>query len=114
MGYLTFLYFCGDPDLPGEEAREGDRLQLRRWCQWISAYHRGGVYDGDDPDGFMPRDDIVSYLERYAASFDAPVREGVAVTSLRRANGSPERRSSAATSSKRSFCRGTRNSRRLG
>jgi putative flavoprotein involved in K+ transport len=47
----------------------------------------GGVYDGDDPDGFMPRDEIVSYLERYAASFGAPVREGVAVTSLRRANG---------------------------
>jgi putative flavoprotein involved in K+ transport len=47
----------------------------------------GGAYDGDDPDGFMPRDDIVAYLARYAAGFDAPVREGVAVTSLRRANG---------------------------
>ena len=47
----------------------------------------GGSYDGDDPDGFMPRDDIVRFLERYAASFDAPVREGVAVTSLERANG---------------------------
>src|SRR2546421_11303664 len=43
----------------------------------------GHAYDGDDPHGFMPRDDIVAYLERYAASFDAPVREGVAVTSLR-------------------------------
>ena len=45
-GYLTYLYFCGDPDLPGEESQEGGRLQLRRWCQWISAGHRGGVYDG--------------------------------------------------------------------
>ena len=42
----------------------------------------GHAYDGDDPDGFMPRDEIVAYLERYAASVDAPVREGVAVTSL--------------------------------
>jgi len=42
----------------------------------------GGAYDGDDPDGFMPRDDIVAYLERYAAGFGAPVREGVAVRSL--------------------------------
>ena len=48
MGYLTYLYFCGDPDLPGEEAQEGGRLQLRRWCQWISAEHRGGVYDGEE------------------------------------------------------------------
>lgn len=42
----------------------------------------GHPYDGDDPDGFMPRDEIVAYLERYAAGFGAPVREGVEVTSL--------------------------------
>ena len=48
MGYTTYLYFCGDPDLPGEEAQGGGRLQLRRWCQWISALHRGGVYDGEE------------------------------------------------------------------
>ena len=42
----------------------------------------GGQYEGDDPDGFMPRDEFVEYLERYAAGFDAPVREGVAVTAL--------------------------------
>ena len=48
MGYLTYLYFCGDPDLPGEEEQEGGRLQYRRWGQWISAQHRGGVYDGEE------------------------------------------------------------------
>ena len=48
MGFLTYLYFCGDPDLLGEEAQEGGLLQLRRWCQWISALHRGGVYDGEE------------------------------------------------------------------
>ncbi len=42
----------------------------------------GHPYDGDDPDGFMPRDEIVAYLERYAAGFAAPVRDGVEVTSL--------------------------------
>jgi putative flavoprotein involved in K+ transport len=46
----------------------------------------GHPYDGDDPDGFMPRDEMVSYLERYAAG--APVREGVAVTSLEVVDGS--------------------------
>jgi len=48
MGYTTYLYFCGDPDLPGEEEVEDGRLHLRRWCQWISAQHRGGVYDGEE------------------------------------------------------------------
>ena len=38
---------------------------------------RGHHYDGDDPDGFMLRDEIVAYLERYADGFEAPVREGV-------------------------------------
>jgi putative flavoprotein involved in K+ transport len=42
----------------------------------------GHGYDGDDPDGFMPRDEIVAYFERYAAAVRAPVREGVEVTSL--------------------------------
>ncbi|HET7418746.1 MAG TPA: glycosyltransferase [Candidatus Dormibacteraeota bacterium] len=48
MGYPTYLYFCGDPDLPGTEAREGGNLELRRWCQWISALHRAGVYEGEE------------------------------------------------------------------
>ncbi len=42
----------------------------------------GGAYDGDDPDGYLARDQIVSFFERYARSFDAPVREGVEVTAL--------------------------------
>ena len=47
----------------------------------------GHPYDGDDPDGYMPRDEIVGYLERYAAAVAAPVREGVAVSSLAPAGG---------------------------
>jgi putative flavoprotein involved in K+ transport len=46
----------------------------------------GGEYDGDDPDGFMARDEVVAHLERYAAG--APVREGVTVQSVAPANGS--------------------------
>ncbi|MFI5283698.1 MAG: glycosyltransferase family 4 protein [Candidatus Dormibacterales bacterium] len=48
LGYQTYLYFCGDPDLPGVEDLEGGRLHYRRWSQWISSRHRGGVYDGED------------------------------------------------------------------
>ena len=42
----------------------------------------GYPYEGDDPDAFMLRDEVVSYLERYAAGFEAPVREGIEVTAL--------------------------------
>jgi glycosyltransferase involved in cell wall biosynthesis len=48
LGYDTHLYFCGDPDLPAEETHEAGKLHYRRWCQWISAQHRGGVYDGEE------------------------------------------------------------------
>ena len=48
LGCSTYLYFCGDPSLPGAEEREGGRLHLRRWGQWISAQHPGGVYDGEE------------------------------------------------------------------
>ena len=41
-----------------------------------------GPYDGDDPDGFMPRDEIVGFFERYAARIGAPVREGVDVRAI--------------------------------
>jgi putative flavoprotein involved in K+ transport len=47
----------------------------------------GHPYDGDDPDGFMRRDEIVAYFERYAAAVRAPVREGVEVRSVVPANG---------------------------
>jgi putative flavoprotein involved in K+ transport len=47
----------------------------------------GGGYRGPDPDGFMPRDEIVQYLVRYADGFEAPVREGVEVFALDMAGG---------------------------
>jgi cation diffusion facilitator CzcD-associated flavoprotein CzcO len=48
----------------------------------------GGRYEGADPDGYMPKDEIVTYLQDYAASFVAPVREGVKVVALDAARGS--------------------------
>lgn len=47
----------------------------------------GRPYDGDDPDGFMPRDEIFGYLERYRAAFDLPVRQGVAALSIAQDSG---------------------------
>src|SRR6202022_2311472 len=42
----------------------------------------GGRYGGADPDGFMPKGEIVDHLVGYAAGFRAPVHEGLAVSSL--------------------------------
>jgi len=42
----------------------------------------GAAYSGDDPEGFVPRDEIVRYLQQYASAVGAPVREGVGVDSL--------------------------------
>ena len=43
-----------------------------------------------DPDGFMTKDRLVELLESYAASFHAPVREGVTVEAVSRTAGGYE------------------------
>ncbi|MCW3040091.1 MAG: putative monooxygenase [Solirubrobacterales bacterium] len=42
----------------------------------------GHPYAGNDPDGFMVKDQILQYLDDYVASFAPPVVEGVAVESV--------------------------------
>lgn len=44
----------------------------------------GYPFDGDDPDGFMTRDEVYAWVRRYADSFDAPVAEGVEVRRVTR------------------------------
>ena len=58
-------------------------LVTPNWYVQLPGHH----YRGSDPDGFMPKDDLVAYLEGYAASFAAPVREGVEVAALGSAPG---------------------------
>jgi len=75
-----------------ERGRIGEtwRGRWRSFClvtpNW-SVQLPGRPYDGDDPDGFMPRDEIVAYLERYAQHGALPVRESVDVTALTTAAG---------------------------
>lgn len=58
---------------PGGVDGTGFCLVTPNWTKDLPGF----PYDGDDPQGFVPRDEVVAYLERYAASFDAPVRTGV-------------------------------------
>jgi glycosyltransferase involved in cell wall biosynthesis len=45
-GIDTTLFFVGDPNRAPVE-HPAANLTYRRWCQWISAYHPGNVYDGE-------------------------------------------------------------------
>lgn len=42
----------------------------------------GAHYNGDDPDGFLPRDEIVAYFEQYVDSFDLPVQFNTSVQEI--------------------------------
>ncbi|WP_181781375.1 MSMEG_0569 family flavin-dependent oxidoreductase [Pseudonocardia pini] len=72
-----------------EAQTAGHEWNDRRWdafClvtpNWQCALP-GFAYDGPDPDGFMVRDEITEYLEKFVASFDPPLVEGVRAESLR-------------------------------
>ncbi len=72
-----------------ERGRIGERWRSERWDslrlltpRWQSRLP-GFRYAGPDPDGYMTRDEVVTLLESYAASFDAPVRCGVTVEGVR-------------------------------
>ena len=55
-------------------------LVTPNWQCKLPGFH----YPGNDPDGFMLRDEIVAYVEDFAKRINAPVREGVAVTEITR------------------------------
>ncbi len=44
-------------------------------------------YDGDDPHGFMVKDEIIGYVDRFVKKVNAPVLEGTSVTSLEKIGG---------------------------
>ncbi|MGH3707489.1 MAG: MSMEG_0569 family flavin-dependent oxidoreductase [Pseudonocardiaceae bacterium] len=73
-----------------ERDRVGNEWRERRWDSFFLVTPNwqcqlpGFPYDGDDPDGFLARDEIVRYIEAYAKHIDPPVIEKVAATRLRR------------------------------
>ena len=83
-----YLTRAGMPHLVLEGGRVGERWRTSRWDSftlvtpnWMCCLP-GYPYAGDDPDGFMSRKEVVAYLEDYAKSFEAPVREGVGVRAI--------------------------------
>ncbi|MGW2387837.1 MSMEG_0569 family flavin-dependent oxidoreductase [Streptomyces sp. NPDC001658] len=73
-----------------ERNQVGHEWRDRRWDSFCLVTPNwqcklpGFPYQGDEPDGFMVRDEIIRYLEEYVAFFQPPLVEGVSVDGLRR------------------------------
>lgn len=99
-----FLQRAGLDHVVIEKRRVGDAWRVDRWDSFCLVTPNWQCqlpdhpYDGDDPKGFMVKDEIVAYLERFAAKVNAPVLEHTTVTHLgRHASGALEVRTSAGT-----------------
>lgn len=88
--YLTRL---GIDHIILERGEVGNTWATERWDSFHLVNPNWGVrlpsffYDGDDPDGFLSRDQTVDYLHRYAEHINAPVYTGIEVTSLAQQDG---------------------------
>jgi putative flavoprotein involved in K+ transport len=77
-----------------ERRRIAERWRSERWDSLTFQFPNwamelpGHAYQGTDPDGFAPRDEVVRFIESYAAVIRAPLRCVASVTSLRQRSGS--------------------------
>lgn len=76
-----------------EKNRIGHSWRSERWDSFnlVTPNHQcrlpGHPYAGDDPEGFMAKEEIVDYIERFARKFRPPILEGVTVTSVTKREG---------------------------
>jgi putative flavoprotein involved in K+ transport len=71
-----------------ERGRVAERWRTERWDSlrlltpnWMTRLPGGG-YDGPDPDGYMSASGVAELLDRYAFSFDAPLRDDTMVEAV--------------------------------
>ena len=71
-----------------QAAQAGNAWRTGRWDSFTvvtpnwSVRMPGAEYSGPDPDGFMPRDEIVAYFEQYADRFQLPMQYSTRVVSI--------------------------------
>lgn len=76
-----------------EKQRIAESWRSRRWDSFTlvtpnwSLQLPGFEYDGQNPDGFLTKNEVVQYLEAYARRFNPPVRLGVEATCVEGKNG---------------------------
>ena len=86
IGY--YLRAAGGKFIIFERGRIGETWRSQRWDSfavntpnWSNGLP-GDPYEGDKPDGFYLRDELVEYFEHYTAKFELPVTEEVTVTEV--------------------------------
>jgi putative flavoprotein involved in K+ transport len=78
-----------------EKNRIAEAWRTGRWDSLVAngpAWHDrfpGMAFEGIDPDGFVPKEQIADYFAAYADKFNAPIRTGVEVKHLQRNLGRP-------------------------
>jgi putative flavoprotein involved in K+ transport len=91
QGGLSMSYYLkqqGREHIILEQAHQAAQVWRNRWDSftlntpnWMTRLP-GAEYQGNNPDGFMPRDELVAYFEAYIERFEVPVRYGIRVTSI--------------------------------
>lgn len=83
---------AGVPHLVLERDRVAERWRTGRWDSLVAngpAWHDRfpGLAFPNDPDVFVPKEQVADYFEAYARKFEAPIRCGVEVTRVQRNSG---------------------------
>jgi putative flavoprotein involved in K+ transport len=85
LAVSRLLSAAGHDHVVVERGRIGERWRSERWDSlhlltpnWMTRLP-GWRYCGPDPDGYLSADALAQFLDRYAASFDAPVVESTNV-----------------------------------
>lgn len=88
LGIGYYLKKAGKKFVIFERGRVGETWRSQRWDSfavntpnWANSMP-GDPYEGDEPDGFYHRDELIEYFERYAGKNALPVIEGVTVTGV--------------------------------
>jgi putative flavoprotein involved in K+ transport len=72
-----------------ERGHVGQSWRSERWDSLMFQFPNSSIqlpgytYKTDDPDGYVPKDEIVRFIENYATLIHAPLRCGLAVNALR-------------------------------
>ena len=72
-----------------ERGRVGESWRSERWDSLMFQFPNSSIqlpgytYETDDPNGYVPKDEIVRFLENYATLIGAPLRCGLVVNALR-------------------------------
>jgi putative flavoprotein involved in K+ transport len=88
LGVSHFLQRDRRDHVVFERGRIGESWLSQRWDSFklntpnFMSVLPGLPYDGPEPGGFLRRDELVRYFQRYAGQFGLPVRTGVSVISV--------------------------------